>query len=523
MFARILIAGAVLIASLAYFLSGGTDLPQRPPYIQGRNKTVLFLANEHHGFSNAHMATAYALLENFPDLEVHFASFPKLRSTIERISSSARARTPAARDITFHSLKGISFADSCEKESAARYPGWESQDVMMGPPGLAGIQKMTRDFQWLISPWTVEEHLALYEEIGRVIDEVDPAVVVNEVFMRPAFDATRDKNRQHAVITPNTVLDNFVGDQPHGSSLWKFPAQSSGIEFPVPLRRIPENIYLNIRMISSILYTPGISAKKAALREKGLKEPINFLGLHRPDVPWITMDTEGAAIPVDFIPTNVTRAGPILIDNAPVSEQDPELAQWLKQAPTILFSPGSYFRVEEERAWVVAAALAEVLAKTQVQIIWKIKKRGEYSDEFLKPLQPYIDEGRVRVTNWLTADLYSILQTGDIIASVHHGGSNCYHEAIAAGVAQVVLPMWYDTYNFASLTEMAGVGVWGCKKTSPEWTVEDLSASMLKVIGNDELGIKIRETAKELGDKVRSREKGRDIAAQEVAKLAYIR
>lgn len=113
----------------------------------------------------------------------------------------------------------------------------------------------------------------------------------------------------------------------------------------MPLRRIPENIYLNIRMISSILYTPGISAKKAALREKGLKEPINFLGLHRPDVPWITMDTEGAAIPVDFIPTNVTRAGPILIDNAPVSEQDPELALWLKQAPTILFSPGSYFRV----------------------------------------------------------------------------------------------------------------------------------------------------------------------------------
>lgn len=90
-------------------------------------------------------------------------------------------------------------------------------------------------------------------------------------------------------------------------------------------------------------------------------------------------------------------------------------------------------------------------------------------------------------------------------------------------MAQVVLPMWYDTYNFASLTEMAGVGVWGCKKTSPEWTVEDLSASILKVIGNDEPGIKIRETAKQLGDKIRSREKGRDIAAREVAKLAYIK
>ena len=79
----------------------------------------------------------------------------------------------------------------------------------------------------------------------------------------------------------------------------------------------------------------------------------------------------------------------------------------------------------------MANALAEVLAKSNVQVLWKLKRQGEYSDEFLEPLRPHIAADRVRVVDWLSADIYSILQTGDVIAFVHHGGSNCYHEAIA--------------------------------------------------------------------------------------------
>ena len=71
--------------------------------------------------------------------------------------------------------------------------------------------------------------------------------------------------------------------------------------------------------------------------------------LHRPDVPWITMDTEGASIPVDVVPANVTRAGPILMDAAPAAAQDPELAAWLGNAPTVLFNLGSHFVVRPSR------------------------------------------------------------------------------------------------------------------------------------------------------------------------------
>lgn len=120
---------------------------------------------------------------------------------------------------------------------------------------------------------------------------------------------------------------------------------TSGFAFPIPLREIPENIYLNIRFIYSLIMMPALSAKKVALRERGLADPLNFLSLHRSDVPWITMNTEGAAIPVDVIPANVTCAGPIVLSSAPAAEQDAEMAAWVKRAPTVLINLGSMMEV----------------------------------------------------------------------------------------------------------------------------------------------------------------------------------
>lgn len=79
----------------------------------------------------------------------------------------------------------------------------------------------------------------------------------------------------------------------------------------------------------------------------------------------------------------------------------------------------------------MAEALADFLSKTDVQVIWKVAKEGDYSDEYLTPLKPYIQKDRIRVSKWLAVDPVALLETGDVIASVHHGGSNCYHEAVA--------------------------------------------------------------------------------------------
>ncbi|KAJ4251887.1 hypothetical protein NW762_011184 [Fusarium torreyae] len=512
MFNRILVLGSLLIAALALFFSQ-QETPQRPPYIQGRNRTALFLVNEEHGLSNVHLATASALLENHPSIEVHFASFPKIKGKLERIAQFARKKTPQAQDIIFHQLKGVGYGDTILKSG-------KSLDNIPHPPGSSGIAHLCKDMQTWIAPWSAEDHFDLYEQLGELVDKIDPAVVVIDTLFRPGLDATRDKNRQHIVITPNQVVDNFIGDQPHGSMFWKYPAMGSGFAFPVPWRNIPENIYLNIRFIYSVLKMPDLAAKREKLREKGLKDPINFFDMYRDDVPWITVTAEGASIPVDYIPSNVTITNPIVLSAAPAIEQDPALVGWLKKAPTVLVNLGSTVSYSETQASIMVQAIAQVLDKTDVQFLWKFNKVKDYSDDVFLPVKGHIESGRLKMEKWLTVDPTSLLESGLIAASVHHGGANCYNEAVYAGVPHVIVPMWADLYNYAKLVETTGIGVWACPSTNPDWTVDELAEAFLKVVDGEE-SVSIREKAKTLGEKMQAGEKGRDLAARKVAELAY--
>ncbi|KAJ4253840.1 hypothetical protein NW762_010235 [Fusarium torreyae] len=511
MFNRLILLTALLAVPLAYFLLGET-ITQHSPYIQGHNKTVLFLTNCEPGLSNVHLATASALLEKYSDINVHYASFLSIKRKLERISSFARAKNPEAGDVSFHELKGLTFVQAIAKEGRS----------FISPPGWKGIASLTEHIQLWISPWTFEDHMDLVQEIDTIIDHVDPAVVVLDSWFRPAIDVTRKKNRQHAFISPNTLVDHFLGIQPLWTRFWKFPAPSSGFTFPVPLRNIPENIYMNLRHIYSAMFTPDLAAKNALLKMNGLGEPTNLFGIHRPDALWITQNTEGAMIQIDFLPPNVTCAGPIVLSGAPAAQQDPELAAWLKGSPTVLINLGSNMAYDEARTTIMSVAIAELLSKTNVQVLWKFNKLGEFSDNPLAPLKPYLDNERVKMSDWLIADPSSLLETGDIVASVHHGGSNCFHETISAGLPQLILPLWADLYNYAALAETAGVGIWGCKATTPDWTSECLAAALLQVIDGGQVSASLTKRARQLGDKVRGGDKGRDIAAREIVKLAYL-
>lgn len=154
--------------------------------------------------------------------------------------------------------------------------------------------------------------------------------------------------------------------------------------------------------------------------------------LPRPvDRLWISQDMPGASIPLDVIPPNVTSAGPIVLDAAPAAEQDPELAAWLARAPTVLVNLGSLFTYSEQHATTMALAIEELVARTDVQVLWKMAKEDTMPNNYTLPVQRIVEQDRLRVSNWLTVSPASILETGHIVASVHHGGANCYHEAIA--------------------------------------------------------------------------------------------
>lgn len=127
--------------------------------------------------------------------------------------------------------------------------------------------------------------------------------------------------------------------------LTKMSRAMSGFEFPIPWSKIPGNIYINAMFIYGIMSGSSIRTKQASLRKYGLKEPIDFLHLHRSDVPWITMHTEGASIPVDVVPDNVTSAGPIIIRVASAEQQDPAFVKWMERGPTVLINLGSSVHV----------------------------------------------------------------------------------------------------------------------------------------------------------------------------------
>lgn len=344
--------------------------------------------------------------------------------------------------------------------------------------------------------------------------------------------------------------------QPYGSALWKYPASApaslvfspcighilimrslgTGFSFPVPWHQIPENIYVTFRLAYNVFFNPSTGAAVAYLREHGINSG-QFIS-PRPDIPFITQTLPEASIPLDVVPQNVTCAGAILLDSASAMEQDSVLVEWLQKAPTVVINLGSLFKYNEERARIMALAIRIVLDRTSVQFLWKMARGSDFSDDFALPLKDYLDQGRVRIMDWLTVDTLSLLETGYVVASIHHGGSSSYNEAMAyvlesliryllqslltvsrAGVIQVVIPIWEDHYNFAQMVEDLGLGVFATRGTAPEWTVNGLADPFLKILDSSEASAKMRKEARRIGQIAR-RDPGRYVAAREIFKLA---
>ena len=215
---RLLVALAVLIAIAAIFFSPFLESRKRAyvPPVQGRKNTTLFLVLPEYGFSNVHLATAQALLERHPQIDVQFAGFPILRSRIERISDSVIRKNAKAKPIVFHALPG-------RPASEIVYEATGGPDAAIAPPGVAGIVKFLRYAELYASPWPAPEHLEIYKAIKQLIEDVDPSVVVIDPLFAPAKEATRQLNRAHVSISPNTLADLFAFTQPYGAGFWKFP------------------------------------------------------------------------------------------------------------------------------------------------------------------------------------------------------------------------------------------------------------------------------------------------------------
>ncbi|KAI0199394.1 hypothetical protein F4808DRAFT_471677 [Astrocystis sublimbata] len=509
-------AGAITVAALALYVSQWTppSAPRMTEIHQGRNNTVLFLTNCEHGLAMNFLAMAYTLLVHHPEIEVHYASFKPMARRLERISEHARQKQPSARSIVYHELPDLVLLDLMIAKGRA-------PDSIVHGPGIAGVKTVIRDMTYYVSPWSAEQHMRLFNGCAEVMDKVDPALVVLDTTMRPAIHAARNRTRLQAVISALHPAETFPLDQPYLSWLWKYPVMGSGIPFPVPWSRLVENIYINMLYYWAMLRMVSFSETQKELASQGLTDPVSWYNIRADDVPYFSQALPGASIPLDVYPPNVTLTGPIILSTSRAEEESPALTEWLARGPTVLVSLGSLFVWSESQAIAMAQALVDTLAsRSDLQVLWKFMKAPDatYGDEFRAPLQPYIDSGRLKIESWLEVHPFALLETGHIVASVHHGGAGCYSEALASGVPQLILPQWLDHYSFAQLATSSGVGIWGCPKESPWWTSACLRDAFAAILGG-EFSDEIRSKAKYFGDIVQ-KDPGQNIVAREVAKLA---
>lgn len=168
--------------------------------------------------------------------------------------------------------------------------------------------------------------------------------------------------------------------------------------------------------------------------------PLDIFHRHHSDVPWITQTMTGASTPIDFVPANVTCAGPITFLPSHALDIDAELLNWMKLRPTVLVNLGTAFVYSAKATQEMIGAIGQILEQSDVQVLWKYKIADEITSHFdwKSAMKPIEETGRVKVSTWLAIDPPTLLQSGLITAFVTHGGAGGFHESLEYVFASLI-------------------------------------------------------------------------------------
>jgi len=67
-------------------------------------------------------------------------------------------------------------------------------------------------------------YMQVYDRIVKLIEELDPAMVVVDGLLSPGIDACHSLNRRHVLNSPNTATDAGRMQQPWLKGFWYYPA-----------------------------------------------------------------------------------------------------------------------------------------------------------------------------------------------------------------------------------------------------------------------------------------------------------
>ncbi|KAK5663304.1 hypothetical protein OQA88_3732 [Cercophora sp. LCS_1] len=497
---------------------------------------VLLVTNVDRGQANSFLATCHALFQADADIELHFATFRGLEAALATTWQHARLTVPSARPIVFHEIKGLSMAEGLENTFTSREIPWNGflPDSYTRPLGILNTTRAIRDTVPIFVPYDGPQLVEIVSSIIDIIKTVSADLVVVDALMTPALTACHHLDINFVCLSPNSAKEFSASREPGAPGLWKYPALFSGFSYPVPWYHIPLNIFCVLyTAVKWVTDSHRRAVAKHLITSTGvtLKTPFDLLRGPPPKCKILV----GSLLELDFcsaIPPHVLPCGPIVQSAPPVADVEPKLASWLSARPTLYVNLGSLCRLDEDRAVELALALKYFLIQSRsapgnqgkpsssLQVLWKLKQHGDY--RATKPgcrihdiLGQEIRTGSVRIVGWLVPEPISVLESGNIVCAVHHGGANSFYEAVLTGVPQVVLPQWTDCYDYAQRVEMLGIGRLGNRVEKPLWVAKRLAREIFAVVlGEGSDAIKLR--AKEVATLCREKGSGAENAARAI-------
>lgn len=210
---------------------------------------------------------------------------------------------------------------------------------------------------------------------------------------------------------------------------------ASGHKYPVSWSTIPSNIYLALNLVFHGLLSSRVTSLEKWRSRNALPGGLSTIFSNfRPATLYLVPSTPSTDFPL-IIPHNVHGCGPILPPLPRVCS-----SHTLNLPPTILFNLGSHTKYTSSDTTTILSALRILLSnRPTLCVTWKYQPADRHAEKhnmhIIAVLPPQISL-RITQISWLPDTPLSLLSRPSTVLSVHHGGANSFHEALAAGVPQ---------------------------------------------------------------------------------------
>ena len=197
--------------------------------------------------------------------------------------------------------------------------------------------------------------MRIYKSIKKVIQELNPGVVVIDLLLNAGIDACYSLNREFVVSSPNNPLDLSRDRQPWLKGFWYYPTYDlpprpgretpsdffspfartgAGVAFPVPWSDLPSNIMASVTLIWKMVMSPEITRLIKYRNAHGLPGWLPMASAPTCAAHIICPGIRETEFPL-VMPSNLGLYGPIVLDTTPIEDVDPDLNRWLNRGKYI--------------------------------------------------------------------------------------------------------------------------------------------------------------------------------------------